>query len=367
MVWGTGLWTRYRADVFFRTKWNVVAIQTTYILFVLLLFWMTLQNVHLKITQTLLTGIPIALENPGLELADVIPKLIADAKLDGLSFLLLSLFVATVGVGFLVAHMTLRPTRIALNMQKMFIGNVAHELRTPLSVLKTNTEVALIAEDMTPRMQQILSENVEELDRISQILNNLLSFNALFRPEKMDISSVDLAQVADSALSALIPLAQNRGVGVDMVRHAGHLVQGNAVALEQMVLNLLKNAIMYSSKHTGAVVRVTVGPQEKGFVILKVSDKGIGIARKELDHILEPFYRVDKARARSQGASGLGLTIVHEIVKLHQGRISIESFPGEGTNVTVRIPAATSKEAPEKDHTQPHLTRLDPGEIRYQQ
>jgi signal transduction histidine kinase len=116
---------------------------------------------------------------------------------------------------------------------------------------------------------------------------------------------------------------------------------GNAVALEQLVINLLNNALHYTPKGGRGLVKITLRHEQENFLTLSIADNGIGIAKEDLAHILEPFYRGDKSRARNikDAGSGLGLSIVNEIVQSHGGQIRINSTPGKGTNVTVRLPA----------------------------
>jgi signal transduction histidine kinase len=114
-------------------------------------------------------------------------------------------------------------------------------------------------------------------------------------------------------------------------------VWGNTTALEQIVMNVLKNAVVYTS--AGGRILVTVEPVHPDFMEFTVQDSGRGIARKDLFRIFEPYYRADPSRKRSGGGSGLGLTIVSELVKLHNGKIAVRSAEGRGTTVTILLPA----------------------------
>ncbi|MDP3402735.1 MAG: HAMP domain-containing sensor histidine kinase, partial [bacterium] len=126
-------------------------------------------------------------------------------------------------------------------------------------------------------------------------------------------------------------------------------VCGNGVALEQVVTNLVKNAVNYTPKDRDGSVTVTVAPEPGDKIMLSVKDTGIGIDQKDLFHIFEPFYRGDTSRARGigTGTSGLGLAIVNEIVRLHKGGITIRSTPGKGTEIRVILPAVGAKNLPD--------------------
>jgi signal transduction histidine kinase len=121
--------------------------------------------------------------------------------------------------------------------------------------------------------------------------------------------------------------------------HTGNAawITGNSTALTQVIGNLLKNAINYTPPKGAITLAVSATPFDE--IELYVRDTGIGIARKDLDRIFEPFYRAEQSRTRSKGGSGLGLSITAEMVKIHGGRISIRSTPGRGTTVTVHFPA----------------------------
>ncbi len=239
--------------------------------------------------------------------------------------------------GWLITRLALTPTRNALSSQKQFVGNIAHELRTPLSIIKTNTEVSLMNDRLDADMRETLVSNVEELDRISDIINNLLSMNMLLRPEKIRFENVDLGQVVDRVKSALADLAEHKRIAFEAALPAQRAVWGNPSGVEQMLMNIAKNALNYTAP--GGHVRIVVEPPRDRRVTIMVEDDGAGISEAELEKIFEPFYRGDSSRnRRSGGGSGLGLAIVSELVKLHKGSIAIRSAVGKGTVVSLHLP-----------------------------
>jgi len=263
-------------------------------------------------------------------------------------------FVALIALyvlfGFIIARFALWPTRNSLQFQKRFIGNIAHEIRTPLAIIKTNTEVALFDEKLPADVRETFTDTLTELDRISETINNLLSFDTLTRPRRMQLEPTDLAAIAETALRRHQEFADSRGVSLVSDMGTACLVQGSAVALEQVATNLIKNAITYTPKDQSGTVTVLVGASDvPGRIRLSVRDTGIGIEQKDLFHIFEPFYRADTSRARGigTGTSGLGLAIVNEIVRLHKGAIAIRSTPGEGTEITVTLPVAKGTDLPD--------------------
>ncbi len=258
-------------------------------------------------------------------------------KTQNLLTIIAVIILTTILFGYIIARITLAPARNALESQKQFIGNIAHELRTPLSVIKTNTEVALLDTNVKPDMKETLISNIEELDRISEIINNLLSLSALVRPERIEFSAVDLSAVTTDVIQKFSALAKRGEHQVTLRKGPDTHIWGNATALQQIVGNLLKNALSYTPR--GGHIRITVEPAPDHQVELLVQDSGIGIARKDLFRIFEPFYRADPSRTKvQQGGTGLGLAIVSELIKLHQGKITIRSAVGRGTTVAILFP-----------------------------
>jgi signal transduction histidine kinase len=158
----------------------------------------------------------------------------------------------------------------------------------------------------------------------------------------MEFASVDFSSVVANVVELYGPLAKSKELEV-LVRNGSNMdVWGNATALEQIAGNILKNAISYTPK--GGRIRIMIDRTLYGHIELSVQDSGIGIPRKDLYRIFEPFYRAERSRARAgmygNSSSGLGLTIVSELVKAHQGRIAIRSSVGHGTTVSVYLPAA---------------------------
>jgi signal transduction histidine kinase len=264
-----------------------------------------------------------------------------DIRQQNLTTIIAVIILTTILFGYIIARITLAPTRNALESQKQFIGNIAHELRTPLSVIKTNTEVALLDDSVKSDMKETLLSNVEELDRISEIINNLLSLSALVRPERIEFSAVDLSAITTDIVQKFSALARRGEHQVTLRKSPDAQVWGNATALQQIVGNLIKNAISYTPR--GGHIRVTVEPAPGNHVELIVQDSGIGIARKDLFRIFEPFYRADPSRTKGQGGTGLGLAIVSELIKMHHGKITIRSAVGRGTTVSVVFPGVRGR------------------------
>jgi signal transduction histidine kinase len=339
---GTGFVNKYRFDVFFRTTCNVIILQIGFAFIIIISIAIGFNYLYNDILATLLSGLNEGLRFPGAvpETSGLIAQNIEYIRTKGFVLTATAIAAITIALGYIIARITLRPARNTLSSQKQFIGNIAHELRTPLAIIKTNIEVGLIDDDMTEKQKKIFQSNLEELDRISDIINNLLSFNALLRPEKMDFENVDLGDVVTETLKKLANLSDLKEQDIIVKKGEFRVVHGNRIALEQITMNLLKNAIAYTPSHGS--ITITITPDYRNFIELRVQDTGMGIARKDLFHVFEPFYRSDRSRARRHGGSGLGLTIVSELVKMHRGKITLQSIPQKGTTVIVSLPCGDS-------------------------
>ncbi len=220
-------------------------------------------------------------------------------------------------------------------MKKDFVLNVSHELRTPLTAIKGFAETLegrLAGEDKG--FAGVIRRNT---DRLISLVQDLL---ALSRLEEKGIRTVfeevDVLALAENVVAIFGPQAAAKAVELDLNAEAGLLpIRGDAFQLEQMLINLVDNAVKYTDKG-----RIDVSLARRGKeCVIDVRDTGIGIPEDHLPHIFERFYVADPSRSRKLGGTGLGLSIVKHVVLLHQGRIEVRSRPGEGTTFTVILPA----------------------------
>ncbi len=338
-------WLRkYQEDPFFRTEVNAITLQVAFAAFMIAVVGASFSFNTQGVSTAIVSGIREGLTTTTP--AAVAPEIVNQVQIvrtQSFIFVLILIAIATVVFGYIIARITLAPARNALAAQKQFIGNIAHELRTPLAIIKTNTEIGLLENKLNQDMEQMMASNIEELDRISEIINNLLTLSALINPEKMEFKTVDLSVLAHEVAQKYRRLAEvsEHKLTVHLPPHAW--VAGNTTALTQIVGNLLKNAINYTPPGGQITLAISKNPHEE--VELYVRDTGIGISRQDLDRIFEPFFRAELSRTRTKGGSGLGLTITAELVKLHQGKISIRSTQGRGTTVTVLLPSIKNENA----------------------
>jgi heavy metal sensor kinase len=218
---------------------------------------------------------------------------------------------------------------------RRFTADASHELRTPLTAIRTEAEVALGRPLHEADGQQLLGSILEECDRLTRLTDQLL---ALAREEvvaaRQAREPVDLAALVQSVAETMRPLAESRGLRLDVGAGGPLVVQGDGPRLRQVLYNVLDNAIKYTPEGT-----VTVQVARRGHAaVITVHDPGIGIPAEHLPRVFDRFYRVDKARSREQGGTGLGLSIAQSIVAAHQGTIELTSTPGRGTTCTVTLP-----------------------------
>jgi heavy metal sensor kinase len=225
--------------------------------------------------------------------------------------------------------------------KRRFLADASHELRTPLAVMRSEIEVSLRGGDLEPAAREVLASNAEEVERMSRIVDDLLTL-ARIDEGRLDLlrSRVDLGAVAADVAGSLRPLAEAQGIPVTVSGDdVGAEVDADREHLRRAVRNLVENAV----KYTGAGGRVGVEVwRRNGEAGLTVTDTGPGIPEALLERIFDRFVRADMARSRSTGGSGLGLSITREIVEAHGGRVWAESTPGEGSAFSMGFPAAAT-------------------------
>jgi len=253
---------------------------------------------------------------------------------------LIGMVLFSIIVGIVAAHITLVPTRDEFIQRKKFITSIAHELRTPLAFLRTNNEVALYESDINPQHKQVLHDNIAEIKHITHILNNLVVFSRVDAAESLIFEPLNTTPLLESVLKKLTAFAIKHQVTVNLGRAYIPPIYANKTAIEQVFYNIIKNAIAYS-KPEGGIVSITQAVKGADVVIV-IEDEGVGMPQKDIKYIFEPFFRTDTASAQNSNGTGLGLSLVFEIIKIHKGVVRVASTEGIGTTFTIHLPLAHS-------------------------
>ena len=225
--------------------------------------------------------------------------------------------------------------------RREFVANVSHELRTPLTNIKSYAETVIAAGDELPPElhNNFMGVIVSEADRMTRIVQDLLTLSKIdYGKMEMNVSRFSFSKAVRSVYEAVALNAESHGHTLTFSCEENMPdVDGDRERIEQVIMNIVSNAIKYTPD--GGKIAITAATSGRN-VFVRISDNGIGIPEKDLPRLFERFYRVDKARSRESGGTGLGLSIAKEILNQHKGDIRIKSVYGEGTDVTITLPAA---------------------------
>ncbi len=225
--------------------------------------------------------------------------------------------------------------------RSQFVSNASHELKTPLSTMKILIETLMYQDPMDPAMtKEFLTDVNKEIDRLNGIVSDLLTLVNIDSGMKLNLQELDIGGLLQEQVKRLSPLARENGIELDCQLKELLDVNGDALKLQQVVYNIIDNAIKYTPR--GGEVHCTLNRAGKK-AIIRVQDTGVGIPEADLPHIFDRFYRVDKARSRETGGTGLGLSIVKQFVLLHGGNITAKSAPGKGSTFVIELPLAEKK------------------------
>ena len=231
----------------------------------------------------------------------------------------------------------------AFQRERQFTADASHELRTPLAMLAGHAELALERTRRPAEYRQALHDIVDDAARLRQLLSELLMLaRAEGGREDIPQEPVALNELALDVVEAMTPLAEAHNVTLGLGEVQAATILGDQTRLNQLLINLVDNAIKYTP--AGGHIQVAV-PGGGGWTRLTVADTGLGIPAEHLPHVFERFYRVDAARARAEGGSGLGLSIADWIARAHGGRIEVASTVGVGTTFTVWLPLAPATQS----------------------
>ena len=219
--------------------------------------------------------------------------------------------------------------------QRQFVSDASHELKTPLASIKLLSDSILQNDMDAETMREFVADIGSEADRLTRMAQKLLALTKAESVKAAEHEVVELSRVVGQVFKMLIPLADQRLIRLKCTMEKDCTVLSMEDDMYQIIFNLVENAIKYNNDGGSVHVRLNHSGEE---VALVVEDTGVGIPDDALEHVFERFYRVDKARSRQAGGSGLGLSIVHDLVERNFGEIQVERREEGGTRFTVTFP-----------------------------
>lgn len=236
---------------------------------------------------------------------------------------------------------------LSFKQMKQFTADASHELKTPLTILKGEMEIALRTEKTVEGLQGVIKSSLEEIDKMIAIVKSLLNLARFDSRGRLPKDNINLDRIVEERFNQTLPMAKDKGIDMFITKKENIMITGDKLGIGQLLFNLIYNAIKYTPQ--GGRIEISL-EQSDNWAIIKVIDTGIGIAEEDLPHIFDRFYRVDKARTTGVGGVGLGLSICKEIAEVHSGKIEVESEAGKGSIFKVYLPV--------KDRTAEILSEL---------
>jgi len=240
-------------------------------------------------------------------------------------------------VGYFLAGKTLQPIEASLEEQKRFVADASHELRSPLTALKTSMEVALRDKKMSlAEAKKVIKSNLEDIDSLQFLSNNLLNLaNFQSNSHNFVFRETDIAEVVKSAYRKILPLAKEKNIEI-RIEVRKQTLPANQESLEEMMVIFLDNAVKYTP--SGGKVSINTKTNKK-HLLIEIKDTGIGIDPKDLPHIFDRFYRADASRTKEKVVGfGLGLSLAKRIIEIHKGAVEVASILGKSSNFIIRLP-----------------------------
>ncbi len=250
-------------------------------------------------------------------------------------------FVILIGGGALCYYLalrTLKPIEESHEAQSRFTADASHELRTPITAIRTENEVALMDPKLSLKDAKVqLQSNIDELEKLTTLSEGLLRL-AQIDNNHLEKEPISAKQIAESAVERMAPMAKHKSITIKTKIDTDSLVIGDTSSLTEALVTILDNAIKYSPKSSEIQLALL---QSQRHVEFRVTDSGVGIKASELPHIFDRFYRADSSRTKQQVSGyGLGLAIAKNIITAHDGKITAISTPGSGSTFIISLLSA---------------------------
>lgn len=247
---------------------------------------------------------------------------------------------ATRSQGLLIALQDITEKKQIDTMKTELIGNLSHELKTPIAIVKGYLETVEMHIDKPALSLELVEKSIQNLDRQNAIINDMLELNRLETRQNIDLNEINITPLIENCLNILTPKIQAKKISVQSNIDSTDII-GNRFLAEQIFFNLIANAINYNRSEGSIEISsetVTDSRNQLKQLNLLIKDSGIGIAKESVGRIFERFYRADKGRSRETGGTGLGLAIVKHAAELMNWNVQVLSEEGEGSTFIVSIP-----------------------------
>jgi signal transduction histidine kinase len=264
------------------------------------------------------------------------PKYLMESRervIESLIFINLLILVLAGAAGYFLAGRTLRPIQEMVDEQNRFITDASHELRTPITSLKSEIEVNLRDRKLNlEKYRKILESNLEEVNHLQVLSDELIRLAQDGKTTRMKVEKVFIGEVVSDAITKVKKFSEKKHIAIkNSVKDLN--IQGDRASLSELFIILLDNAIKYSPTKS----EINISSEKSGDkMIIKIKDKGIGIAEEDLPYIFNRFFRGEKSHTTE--GYGLGLSIAKKIVDAHKGAIAVKNNPGKGTTFTIMLP-----------------------------
>jgi PAS domain S-box-containing protein len=223
-----------------------------------------------------------------------------------------------------------------LKLMQAFIGNMSHDVRSPLTVIRNNLYLVEHLRDDPEEHRAKINVIHQQADLLERFIQDILTISRLDQLDTLDRQPVDLNALLEDLAQRYETIAGHKNIQLSTRLHELPRITGDRFELERAIVNIVENAINYTL--TGGKIIIDAYVRDEAFITIAVQDTGIGIHASELENIFKRFYRVDKARNAEMGSAGLGLSIARTIIEMHGGHIDVESEPGVGTTFYLRLP-----------------------------
>ncbi len=325
--------TNFKNNPFLKARLKLTAFYTAGVLAIIIIFSLAVFGLFVK-------NIGSTLEYEGADNETInIESRIIDKAQDQLQNILISIdgliVVLIAGLSYYLAGKTLKPIEAAYWRQKKFVADAAHELRTPLAVMKTGAEMVLASDEDKEGYKKLTLDSLEEINYLSVMVDDLLFLARSDNSLKVEFVKINFSQLVRKQIKFMISYAKKKGIMLKSEISDELYIKGNESYLKRLLTNLIKNAIDYNKPDGEVIISLN---KNKNSIELKIVDTGIGISNNDLKYIFDRFYKVDQSHTKQSGGAGLGLSIVQEIVKLHEGSIQISSQLNKGTKILIFFP-----------------------------